>query len=260
MPPRRRDVSATPDTTRPKRHHRLTRAGGRFGVLAALVGVTVVVPVSQTALADSGIASPFEARVALPSTLDALTATPPSQQPPASLVSAAGTETKVDLAKVSRSVWRSPLEGCTGERPADAGQFQNGLLPASALCTLFDGHTQMRADAAVNLAELNEAYVARFGADLCLSSGYRTLAQQRSVKAEKGGLAATPGKSNHGWGLAIDFCSKETTGERWTWLNENAPLYDFENPSWARDGGSGPHERWHWEYLKGVIEDGEYYG
>ena len=26
-----------------------------------------------------------------------------------------------------------------------------------------------------------------------------------------------------------------------------------------RPGGSGPHEKWHWEYTKGVMEDGEYY-
>lgn len=238
---------------------RLACVSGRLGVLAALVGVTVVVPVSQTALADSGAPTIFASQVALPSTLDALTATPPSQLPPASLLAAEGTAEalSLELEKVSRAAERSPLPNCDGQRPP-AGE--NGLLPASSLCTLFDGHTLLRSDAAVRLAEFNEAFVARFGADLCLSSGYRTFAQQRSVKATRGGLAAAPGKSNHGWGLAVDLCSIETSGQRWAWLNENAPLYGFDNPAWARPGGSGPYEKWHWEYTKAVMEDGEYYG
>jgi len=33
----------------------------------------------------------------------------------------------------------------------------------------------------------------------------------------------------------------------------------MDNPAWARPGGSGPHEKWHWEYTKGVMEDGEYW-
>lgn len=245
----------------PRRRTRLTRASGRLGVLTALVGITVVIPVSQAALADSGVPTVFATHVALPSTLDALTATPPSQLPPASLISASGaaevtTFTMEDVERVSRTAERSVLPGCSGERiPAD----QNGEVPADSLCLLFDGRTKMRADAAVALAQLNEAYVSRFGADLCLSSGYRTLAQQYSVKAKRGGLAATPGKSNHGWGLAIDFCSSVTKGARWTWLNENAPVYGYFNPAWARSGGSGPHEPWHWEFLSGVQQDGEYY-
>lgn len=246
----------------PRRRPGAARMLGRLGVLAALVGVTVIVPVSQAALADAGTGtvSAFASHVALPSTVDALTATPASQQPPASLVSASGAAVGINLAdvqRVSRSVERSPLPGCDGiRRPAKT----NGALPADSLCTLFDGHTQLRADAAVALAQLNEAYVAKFGADMCLASGYRTLAQQYTVKAERGSLAAVPGTSNHGWGLAVDFCSKETQGVRWTWLQENAPVYGFNNPSWAKLGGSGPHEPWHWEFTKGVQEDGEYLG
>jgi hypothetical protein len=229
-------------------------------VLGALVGITVVLPVSQAALAAGGVPDAFASQVALPSTMDALTATPASRQPPASLVAAAGTDWSIsvaDVQRVSRSVERTPLAGCDGvRRPWKV----NGALPADSLCTLFDGHTQMRADAAVALAKLNEAYVAKFGADMCLASGYRTLAQQYAVKAERGGLAAVPGTSNHGWGLAIDFCSKETQGARWTWLTQSAPIYGFDNPSWAQAGGSGPHEPWHWEYLTGVMQDGEYLG
>ena len=53
----------------------------------------------------------------------------------------------------------------------------NGQLTAANLCTLWDNHTQLRIDAAQSLAEFSQAFAAQFGADLCLSSGYRTLAQ-----------------------------------------------------------------------------------
>ena len=207
------------------RRRSATRVIGRVGVLAALTGITVVLPVSQSALAAAGVPLAFATHVALPSTVDALTAVPPSQQAPSSLLSASGADPSVDASaveKVSRSVERSPLAGCDGVARPGA---KNGLLPADTLCTLFDGHTQLRADAAVALANLDEAYVAKFGSDMCLESGYRTLAQQYAVKAERGGLAATPGTSNHGLGLAVDFCSRETSGARWAWLKENGPLY-----------------------------------
>lgn len=241
--------------TAPRR--RSTTVLGRTGVLAALVAVTVVVPVSQ-GLADGDIVVGAEAvDEDLPSTVAALTAIPLSDLPPTPLVSADSSARLRALAEVSRDAERSALPGCDGSVRA-AGE--NGLLATKDLCTLWDGHTQMRADAAVALAELNEAHVVRFGTNLCLSSGYRTLAQQRAVKAQKGGLAATPGKSNHGWGLAMDFCQLQTSGARWTWLNENGPTFGWEQPSWAVRGGSGPYEPWHWEYTKGVMADGEYYG
>lgn len=260
--PVRRDSStqALPALTAAAEVHprrRSTTVAGRAGVLAALVCVTVVVPVSQ-GLADGEIV-PEAAAVdpSLPSTVTALTARPVSDLPPTPLVSADGTTRLRGLADASRDADRSPLPGCDGSvRPAG----ENGLLATKDLCTLWDGRNQLRADAAVALAELNEAHVTRFGTDLCLSDGYRTLASQRTLKAQKGGLAATPGKSNHGWGLAIDLCGVQTSGARWQWLNDNGPVYGWENPTWAKRGGSGPFEPWHWEYIKGVKADGEFYG
>ncbi|WP_052103345.1 M15 family metallopeptidase, partial [Cellulomonas cellasea] len=229
----------------------------RTGVVAALLGVTVVVPVVENALPGGGdFGDPAVVEAELPDTVEALTASTASGLPPASLVSADASPMRSELS-ASRSEEREPLAGCDGATRA-AGA--NGLLATEDLCTLWEGKTQLRADAAVSLAVLNQAFIARFGVDMCLSSGYRTLAQQRSVKAQKGGLAAAPGKSNHGWGLAVDLCSSETTGAKWTWLNENAPSFGWDNPAWARPGGSGPYERWHWEYTKGVQEDGEFYG
>jgi LAS superfamily LD-carboxypeptidase LdcB len=64
----------------------------------------------------------------------------------------------------------------------------------------------------------------------------------------------------HGWGLAIDLCSKETgDSEVFSWLWANAPSYGWQNPSWAQLGGS-KYEPWHWEFVSGVAEKGEWDG
>ncbi len=239
-----------------RRQHPLARWGTRAGVLVTLAAVTVAVPLSQQAARSADGVTDVEADATLPSTVEALTSSASSVLPPASLVSSDVTALRAQL-DVSRSEDRETLPGCDGEATTGAA---NGQLSQDDLCYLWDGSTQLRADAAEALAELNTMWVTRFGTDLCLSSGYRTLAEQRAVKAQKGGLAAPAGRSNHGWGLAVDLCSSQTTGAQWEWLNENAPVFGWENPAWAQPGGSGPYERWHWEYTKGVMADGEYYG
>ncbi|WP_456845333.1 M15 family metallopeptidase [Cellulomonas sp. P5_C6] len=239
------------------RRRRPTRAAARLGVLGVLAGITVVIPVSQGLIPGPvAFGSDALADSTLPTTVSALAGTPMSALPPTSLVSADGAMQARSLSASSRTEERSLLPGCDGSvRPAG----ENGLLKVADLCTLWDNHTQLRADAAVSLAEFNQAFAARFGGDLCLASGYRTLAEQRAVKAQKGGLAAAPGKSNHGWGLAVDLCQDQTSGVKWRWITENGPTYGWQNPAWAQPGGSGPHEKWHWEYAKGVQQDGEYY-
>ncbi|WP_282945528.1 M15 family metallopeptidase [Cellulomonas endometrii] len=234
----------------------LARWGTRAGVLVTLAAVTVAIPLSQGPARSDDRVSDAQADATLPDTVEALTSSASSVLPPASLLSSDATAVRAQLG-VSRSEEREILPGCDGE--AGTGSA-NGQLPQSDLCYLWDGGTELRADAAEALAELNAMWVTRFGTDLCLSSGYRTLAEQRAVKAQKGGLAAPAGRSNHGWGLAVDLCSSQTTGAQWEWLNENAPVFGWENPAWAQPGGSGPYERWHWEYTKGVMADGEYYG
>ncbi|MCA5895237.1 M15 family metallopeptidase, partial [Isoptericola sp. NEAU-Y5] len=128
------------------------------------------------------------------------------------------------------------LPGCDGEI---AGLGTNGQVPASELCTLWDGRTKVRADAAVALAQLNEAYIATWGEPLCITDGYRTYGDQVAVKAAKPTLAATPGTSNHGWGLAVDICAESYAGSRWDWLAAFGPTYGWDNPAWARTGGAG---------------------
>lgn len=229
----------------------------RVALLGALAGITVVLPLAANVSPGSGtfVANAAAAESGLPATVEAVTAVRVATVPPPAIAATDATATRSDIA-ASRSEERDPLPGCDGTRRA-AGA--NGQLKTSDLCTLWDGQLQLRGDAASSLAELNLAFRARFGRDVCLTDGYRTIGEQRSLKATKGGLAAVPGRSNHGWGLAVDLCSDETRGAGWTWIRENGAIYGWENPDWALRGGSGPYEPWHWEYTRGVAEDGEYY-
>lgn len=158
----------------------------------------------------------------------------------------------------------APAAGCTpqigdgtGSCKIVKGNWPNGQIPAGALCTIkFDKRHKLRADAANALVRLNVAYRAHFGHNLCFTDSYRSLDAQISVRARKGNLAAIPGTSNHGWGLAIDGC--EFGGRPWivgsdldVWMHENAPKYGWVHPGWAEPHGSKP-EPWHWGYLDGV--------
>jgi hypothetical protein len=156
----------------------------------------------------------------------------------------------VIVSRASRAGERSVLPGCDGiARVTDA---PNGQLPSSVLCTLWDPKHRLRADAAVALAKLNIAYKQHFGDDLCLTDSYRTLSSQYRLRSIKPGLAAVPGTSDHGWGLAIDACDGIEDGassSRYQWMRANAGDYGWSNPDWALSGGSGPYEPWHWEYI-----------
>lgn len=141
-----------------------------------------------------------------------------------------------------------PNAAVTG--PGEWGGHANGKIPDAQMCVLFwDMRHRLRCDATGQLAALSTSYKARFGRDICVTDAYRTYASQVFLKAEKGYLAATPGTSNHGWGLAVDLCggvNKADTPE-YLWMRANAPAYGWDNPAWARVGGSKP-EAWHWEF------------
>ncbi len=129
--------------------------------------------------------------------------------------------------------------------------YLNGRIPAGVLCGLdFAPGQRLRCDAADQLERLDTAYRAQFGTDIPITDSYRPYDAQVRVKAEKGWLAATPGYSNHGWGLAVDLGSPISTGASapYLWLRLHSPDYGWDNPSWARLDGSKP-EPWHFEFF-----------
>lgn len=128
--------------------------------------------------------------------------------------------------------------------------FGNGQIPASALCELsFAPGEQLRCDAAHQIEALNEKFRETFGANLSVTDSYRSYASQVAVKASRGYFAAPPGMSNHGWALALDLGGgiQSYGTAQYEWMRANAPAYGWDNPEWARAGGS-KNEPWHWEY------------
>lgn len=79
--------------------------------------------------------------------------------------------------------------------------------------------------------------IGRFG----ITDGFRSYAAQVDVKKRKGNLAATPGRSVHGLGLAADL---HLTSKQLSWLKQNGARYGLQNL---------PSESWHWQLAANVF-------
>ncbi|MEZ0073309.1 D-alanyl-D-alanine carboxypeptidase family protein [Planotetraspora sp. GP83] len=136
---------------------------------------------------------------------------------------------------------------CDPTRVDIAAQYPNGLLPKTSLCPLPQEGEELRADAAIAFADLNLAYQRRFGRPICVSDSYRSLSEQQTVYYQRPGLAAIPGKSNHGLGMAVDLCGgvQAFRSVQFNWLEANSKRFGFIHPDWAYHS---PFEPWHWEY------------
>lgn len=131
----------------------------------------------------------------------------------------------------------------------DSGHLDTGRLSRWRGFLLLDA-------AAKNLGVLYE-FAKSEGAEFFVSGTYRSYEEQVKVKAAKPTLAATPGRSIHGWGRAMDIGVVEDGKQRaitydsptYQWMLNNAPKYGWVNPPWAVQGGSSKPEPWHWEYV-----------
>ena len=146
----------------------------------------------------------------------------------------------------------APLADCAATVPVE--EPANGQLGDDELCPIGDGHL-LRADAAATYVAMNAAYVAAFGEPVCITDSYRSYGSQQSLYWQKPNLAARPGTSNHGWGLAVDlFCGVDDySSAQHDWLDEHGDEYGWVNPEWARAGGSRP-EPWHWEFEPTLLD------
>lgn len=138
-------------------------------------------------------------------------------------------------------------------RVAAADAAPNGAIPRDVLCGVeFTTGVLLRCDAAQALEELNTAYRVHFGRDLTVVSSYRDLPTQHVTKETRGDLAATPGTSQHGRGVAVDFAGfgglGEFTSPSYLWMRDNSERFGWVHPPFMRPGGRGPLEPWHWEY------------
>jgi len=129
------------------------------------------------------------------------------------------------------------------------GGYPNGLIPPSALCPLGVAGHLLRCDAAAAYRAMSAAYAGAFGGPICITDSYRSYAVQVRLFGEKPALAAVPGTSNHGWGLAVDLCGgiDRYDTAAYDWMKANAGRFGFLHPEWA-EPGHGREEPWHWEY------------
>ncbi|MEP7369678.1 MAG: M15 family metallopeptidase [Dermatophilaceae bacterium] len=132
----------------------------------------------------------------------------------------------------------------------DPGTYPNGRLPASALCPLYANPDQsLSRDAAMAFNAMSNEYQKETGSALCVADSYRSYPEQVAIKLERPGLAATPGTSQHGLGLAVDLCGgvQDFSAPAHLWMQHHAPLYGWFHPAWAEPSGVLP-EPWHWEF------------
>lgn len=126
--------------------------------------------------------------------------------------------------------------------PVELRAHGNGRIPASALSAVggVDGH-RLWAPAARSLEALRAA-AARDGVTIGVTDSYRPYDVQVDLVRRKGlysegGLAAVPGTSDHGWGIAVDL---DLDSRAQAWMRANAGRYGFVEDV--------PREPWHWAY------------
>jgi hypothetical protein len=127
------------------------------------------------------------------------------------------------------------------EPPAELVAYGNGRIPAQALEPIGVGDHRLWAPAAASFRQLR-ADAAAAGVQIGVTDSYRDYGTQVSLAQRKGlysqgGLAASPGSSNHGWGMALDL-DLDSTAQ--AWMRENAWRYGFVEDT--------PREPWHWGY------------
>ncbi|MFI2486784.1 M15 family metallopeptidase [Promicromonospora kroppenstedtii] len=106
----------------------------------------------------------------------------------------------------------------------------------------------VRADVLDGLIALDEAYQAEFGTHLTINSAYRSYASQEELYDPSSPIAAPPGCSNHGLGLAVDIGGGVETFDtpQYNWLKTHAEAHGWIHPAFAEPNGRVP-EPWHWQ-------------
>lgn len=139
-----------------------------------------------------------------------------------------------------KETWRSAVEN--GRIPAD----KLDLIDPYQYDPDLDGPARMHPEAALAMGTLLRQAWEDGVTELRVKYSYRTYAKQlekwNDFVNNDGNLAARPGTSNHGWGVAVDFTG--LTARALAWLRENAIKFGFLN-----DVAS---EVWHYTYQEGL--------
>ncbi len=121
------------------------------------------------------------------------------------------------------------------------GLYENGRLPDEALTPIGVGSHRLAAPAASAFTKLSAAAEAD-GVTIGVTDSYRSYDAQVDVANRKGlysqgGLAAKPGTSDHGLGLALDL---DLDTKALSWMRANAGRFGFVEDT--------PRESWHWKF------------
>jgi zinc D-Ala-D-Ala carboxypeptidase len=125
--------------------------------------------------------------------------------------------------------------------PVALAAYGNGKIPSSALAEVGSTGHRLWAPAAESLEQLIRD-AAKDGVTIGITDSYRSYESQVDLAGRKGlysqgGLAAVPGTSDHGWGMAVDL-DLDSTAQ--AWMRANGSRYGFVEDT--------PREPWHWAY------------
>lgn len=154
---------------------------------------------------------------------------------------AAGGPAENDFAGVLDTQMTKAADAADATTRADLERFGNGRIPAGALQPIGVGNHRLWGPAAQAFTRM-QADATAAGVDIGVTDSYRSYDQQVDVARRKGlysqgGLAATPGTSDHGWGMSLDL---DLDNRALAWMRANAGRYGF-----AEDV---PREPWHWTF------------
>lgn len=110
-----------------------------------------------------------------------------------------------------------------------------------------------------NLVSLEKAYFAARGHYAPIDLAYRGWDEQRAWATDKRYNGSPAGRSNHGWGLAVDFMDNGTkhdgtneyadNGAGFAWMTKNATTYGFAvDPIVVTHEGPWRSETFHWNF------------
>jgi len=125
--------------------------------------------------------------------------------------------------------------------PTELVGYGNGKIPANALEKVGTTNHKLWAPAAESLTRMISDAKAQ-GVTIGITDSYRSYTEQVDVARRKGlysqgGLAAKPGTSEHGWGMATDL---DLNNKAQAWMRANGEKYGFVENT--------PREPWHWAY------------